>query len=209
MDATVIKEESLTEIARAVGKGAEIDKLTEAAMTGAMDFQTSLITRLKILEGIPRQVILQSKPTIQPGMLELAKFAVENHIKLFLVSGGFDLIAEPLARRLQFTDWAANRFKWHEDHLIPELDGPCIDANAKASWLKNWSHQFGFDQEEVWAIGDGANDALMMKHAAVAVGFDPKKILWPHLDFANHSGSHRLMHELLKCLQATKNLSLS
>ncbi|HEY5321083.1 MAG TPA: HAD hydrolase family protein, partial [Galbitalea sp.] len=54
------------------------------------------------------------------------------------------------------------------------LTGPVIDAEAKASTLREWAADFGVPLSHTIAVGDGANDLPMMAITGLAVGFDAK-----------------------------------
>ena len=49
MDSTIIKEESLDEIAEEAGIGDEIKNITKKAMKGELDFKDALLKRIKLL----------------------------------------------------------------------------------------------------------------------------------------------------------------
>ena len=54
------------------------------------------------------------------------------------------------------------------------VDGPSIDAAAKAVALREWAAEFGVPMARTVAIGDGANDLVMMEAAALSIAFDAK-----------------------------------
>jgi phosphoserine phosphatase len=197
MDATVIAEESLVEIARVCGKQEEIEALTTRAMAGGMDFKESLRLRLSILKGLTRDQVLSIQPTICRGMTDISFWAKEQQIPLFLISGGFVDLAEPIARQLEFRDFKANRFAWDQDIMAGDCDGPILDGHGKRDAVLAWCQHLGIAPTACVTIGDGANDRLMMEVSGLAVGFCPKKTLWPILDVANHTGDHRF---LIHCL---------
>lgn len=193
MDATVIEEESLVEIAKVAGKSREIEDMTTAAMGGGMDFKESLKARLALLRGVDRIQVLSVKPTFSRGMTQLAAWCHQNHIPMFLVSGGFVDLAGPIAAQLGFKDYRANRFAWNGDKLAGEVEGEIIDAAGKRNAVSAWCNIHGFSPERCLAIGDGANDLLMMDFCGLAAGFSPKKVLWEHLEIANHTLDHRFL----------------
>lgn len=190
MDATVIEEESLVEIARLAGKQAEVEALTDVAMSGQMDFSESLRARLKILAGLRKSELNNIQPTLCPGMQNLSDWCHKNGIQTFLITGGFREFAAPVAQKLGFTDFKSNRFAWDGDLMQGEVEGAIIDANGKKQAVFDWCVSLGIDPLHTVAVGDGANDRLMLKSCGMAVGFRPKRVLWPHLDFANHTGDH-------------------
>lgn len=202
MDATVIQEESLVEIAAAAGKKREVEEITTAAMAGGLDFKDSLKARLLILRGLDRSNILNIKPSISAGMSQLALWCHQNRIPIFLVSGGFVDLAGPIAMQLGFKDFRANRFAWDGDRLAGYVDGDIIDAEGKRTAVSQWCQVHNLNPKKCIAVGDGANDRLMMDFCGLSVGFSPKKILWPFLDMANHTGDHRLLMDVLAPLQS-------
>jgi phosphoserine phosphatase len=198
MDATVIKEESLVEIAGAAGVLSEIEALTQSAMAGDVDFSQSLRARLKILKGTSRDVVTSVKPTLQPGIADLCSWARTANIPYFLVSGGFIDLAGPLANSLGFKDLEANRFEWIDDKLSGGIVGPIVDGERKLEAIKSWCQRYRFDLSRCIAVGDGANDAPMLKACGLGVGFLPKSVLLPILKLSNQTGHHGLLLDLLK-----------
>ena len=61
MDSTIIKEESLDEIAEDAGIGNEIKKITKKAMRGELDFKDALLKRIKLLNNYPLENIFTVK----------------------------------------------------------------------------------------------------------------------------------------------------
>ena len=197
MDATVIAEESLVEIARTAGKEKEIEAITTKAMAGVMDFKESLTLRLGMLKGLHRDQILSIKPTINSGMSVLADWCHDRNIPMFLISGGFVDLAGPVASELKFKDFKANRFAWDGDRIAGRVDGDIIDGEGKKLAVANWCQIHNLDIKKSIVIGDGANDLPMMSLAGLAVGFAPKKTLWPHLHVLNATGNHRFLQAAL------------
>lgn len=198
MDGTLIEEESLVAIAKVANKEHAVEQLTTLAMRGEMDFKTSLKQRLRLLKGLTRNEVLSIKPTVCRGVSEVFQWCKDNNIKLFLISGGFFELAEPLAKKLGCFDFLANRFAWQGDVMDGDVDGEIIDAEGKKEAVINWIKSNHIDYGRCLVVGDGANDLLMMKTGGLAVGFRPKKILWPHLNVANHTGDHRFLLESIR-----------
>ena len=197
MDATVIAEESLVEIAKAAGKESEVAALTAKAMAGGMDFSQSLRLRLSILKGTHRDVVLGIKPHLNPGIRALADAMNARGVKLFLVSGGFMDLAAPVAKDLGFLDVRANRFAWKGDVLAGGLEGDIVGAEGKREAVEHWCDLHRLDPMRCIAVGDGANDQNMMAICGLAVGFEPKKALWDKISVCNAVGDHGLLLELL------------
>ena len=51
MDSTIIREESLDELAKLIGKEKEISFITNEAMNGRVQFKKALLDRVAILKG--------------------------------------------------------------------------------------------------------------------------------------------------------------
>src|SRR5690606_20891461 len=59
MDATVIEEESVVELARLKGLEEPVNRVTEEAMAGKLDFEQALRARVKLLAGIATEDVMQ------------------------------------------------------------------------------------------------------------------------------------------------------
>ena len=198
MDATVIREESLVEIAKLAGKEQAVASMTRDAMAGGMDFAQSLTKRVALLNGTSKDVVHSCPHTFMPGFLDFAQFLKSRNIKLFLISGGFlDLVAKVGAQG-DFDDWHANQFGWNEDFLDGTVLHPIVDAEGKASAVKAWGQKFGFDLNDCYAIGDGANDLKMLNLVGVPIGMSPKPILWPHIHINVKQGHYEFLKKLME-----------
>jgi len=94
-----------------------------------------------------------------------------------LVSGGFLSFAEPVARTVGFDRVRANRLVFAGGKLSGEVGDPIVDAMAKRNALIETREQLGLAREDVLAIGDGANDKLMVEEAGLGVAFRAKAAL--------------------------------
>ncbi len=199
MDSTVILEESIVELARAAGSHESVARITERAMAGEIDFETALRERVATLKGLSSSVLAEvsQRLTLANGIQAFAGFAREIRLPLFLVSGGFSILAATVARRVGFDGWFANDLQVADGRLTGQLEGPVVDADAKRAFLESTCLRLGIKPDQVCAVGDGANDIPMLKAAGVAVGFSPKPVLLDACDAANFSGDHRFLAPLL------------
>jgi phosphoserine phosphatase len=94
-----------------------------------------------------------------------------------LVSGGFLSFAEPVARTVGFDRVRANRLVFAGGKLSGEVGDPIVDAMTKRDSLIEAREQLGIKREEVLAIGDGANDKLMIEEAGLGIAFRAKPTL--------------------------------
>ncbi|MEJ2123937.1 MAG: phosphoserine phosphatase SerB [Alphaproteobacteria bacterium] len=179
MDSTIIGQESLDEIADAVGIGPQITAITERAMRGEMDFETALKERIELLKGFPEaklQSILDERITLNPGAETLLATMLKNNARAVLVSGGFTLFTQAIAERLGFDAHYGNRFIM-EDGAITGVAEPILGQDAKLATLRQEAADNGIDLTEVIAVGDGANDLSMLKAAGVGVAYHAKPIV--------------------------------
>lgn len=199
VDATVISEESLDVLADCAGKMPEIAAITQQGMTGAISFATSLRRRLSILQGIPESFLITTleKLNLAPGMQEFADVLQQEGIALYLVSGGFTHIVEPIAKQLHATGFHANTLSIQDGKLTGAWEGPLVDAAGKASFVQETCLLHGWLRQDIAVVGDGFNDREMMATSDFAIGFQPKAQLIPYLHAANYTGDHRWLIALL------------
>jgi phosphoserine phosphatase len=113
--------------------------------------------------------------TVTQGVPELIAAVHAAGGQVAIVSGGFHELLDPLASRLGLDHHRANRLEAVGGVLTGRVDGPIIDAEAKAVALREWRDSAGVEPRAVVAIGDGANDLAMMAEAGLSVAFDAKQ----------------------------------
>ncbi len=175
-DSTLIRNEVIELIADEAGRGAEVAAATEAAMRGEVDFAASLRSRVEALAGVPvaafARVLARVEPT--PGVRELIAAVHDRGGSVGVVSGGFHEILDTVAPSLGVDIWRANRLAVTDGALSGSVDGDIVDAAGKATALREWAAERGVPMPLTIAIGDGANDLLMMAAAGLGVAFNAK-----------------------------------
>jgi phosphoserine phosphatase len=175
-DSTLIRNEVIELIADEAGRGTEVAAATEAAMRGEVDFAESLRSRVAELAGVPvaafDRVLARIEPT--PGVRELIDAVHARGGIAAVVSGGFHEILDTVAPGLGVDVWRANRLAHTDGALTGIVDGPIVDAAGKAAALREWAADYGVPMSQTFAIGDGANDLVMMDAAAVGIAFNAK-----------------------------------
>ncbi|MBZ4486483.1 phosphoserine phosphatase SerB [Microbacterium sp. cx-55] len=175
-DSTLIRNEVIELLADEAGRGAEVAAATEAAMRGEVDFASSLRSRVAALRGVPTSAFARVQTRIEPtpGVRELVAAVHERDGIVAVVSGGFHEILDELAPSLGVDVWRANRLGVADGLLTGEVDGDIVDAAAKARALQEWCDTYRVDPRRSVAIGDGANDLLMLGAAALGLAFNAK-----------------------------------
>lgn len=175
-DSTLIRNEVIELLADEAGRGAEVAAATEAAMRGEVDFAASLRSRVSALTGVPvsafARAIARIEPT--PGVRELIDAVHARGGRVGVVSGGFHEVLDTVAPDLGVDVWRANRLAVADDALTGEVDGPIVDAAAKADTLREWAADHDVPIGLTFAIGDGANDLRMMAAAGLGIAFNAK-----------------------------------
>lgn len=175
-DSTLLRNEVIELIADEAGRGREVAAATEAAMRGEVDFATSLRSRVQELRGVPlsafARVLARVEPT--PGAAELIAAIHARGGVAAVVSGGFHEVLDTVAPSLGVDRWRANRLVATEGVLTGEVDGTIVDAAGKASALREWAEASGVPLSRTIAVGDGANDLLMMAEAGLGLAFNAK-----------------------------------
>lgn len=184
MDSTLIQQEVIDELARAVGLYDECAAITAAAMRGEApytDFAASLRARVKLLKGVPLSIWSDLKKdviTFTPGARELIKALRGLGWKTAVLSGGFMPLAEWVKSELGL-DFALANFLQEDNEkqcLTGELiDGKdIVDGDMKRTVLIRLAEEYGIAKERIVAVGDGANDLKMMEAAGLGIAFHAK-----------------------------------
>ena len=184
MDSTIIKEESLDELAKLIGLEKEVSIITEEAMNGEIDFQEALIKRVSMLKNQPTEILnnLKNNININIGAKELIKTMNSNGAQTVLVSGGFTFLTEYLKIILGFSFTHANTLQISKSNnglevLTGKVELPILDKKAKLQILKQYAEKLNLNLEETICVGDGANDIEMIQNAGLGVSYNGKDIL--------------------------------
>lgn len=185
-DSTLIREEAIELLAEEAGSLAHVAAVTERAMRGELDFAASLRERVATLRGVDVSVLprVRERMTPTPGIEALIAGVHAAGGRVGVVSGGFHELLDPLAERLGLDFCRANRLVVADGRFTGEVDGPVIDADAKATALVEWAADAGIPLSRTIAVGDGANDLRMLGRAALGVAFCAKPIVRAQADLA-------------------------
>ena len=179
VDGTLILEEVIDLLGREAGCEEEIAQITSQAMQGELDFESSLRKRVSLLEGLPVSVFEKVFDSIHltPNAQEFISILQKNGILVGLVSGGFSPIVERLAKSLGIVYFSANQLEVKDGLLTGKLVGAIISPELKQATLEKWRKELQLPKERTVAIGDGANDLLMLKSAGLGIAFCAKEVL--------------------------------
>jgi len=179
MDSTLVDAEIIDELAKAAGVEEEVKKLTEKAMNGEIDFKNALEERVKLLKGLPVEVMERIYENIKltEGAKELIESLKKAGYKVALVSGGFTFFTEKLKKELGLDYAFGNELEIKDGKLTGRLKGRIITAEEKAKIIEEIAKKEGIKRENIVAVGDGANDKIMIEKAGLGIAFNAKKAL--------------------------------
>ena len=177
VDGTLILEEVIDLLGREAGFEEEISQITSLAMRGELNFESSLRKRVSLLEGLPVSAFdkVFNYIHLSPNAQEFISILQNNGILVGLVSGGFTQIVERLAKSLDIGYFSANKLE--VGLLTGKLVGQIISPEIKQATLEQWRKELKLSKERMVAIGDGANDLLMLKSAGLGIAFCAKEVL--------------------------------
>ena len=199
MDSTVIEIECIDEIAALAGVGKQVAEVTELAMQGKLDFAQSLHQRVATLKGAPESILASVAADIplMPGLETLVDQLKQQNWTVAIASGGFTYFADHLKQLLALDAAHANVLEIVDGKLTGKVLGNVVDAQAKADCLLSLQQQKQLPHCQTVAMGDGANDLVMMNAAHLGVAFHAKPIVLKQADSTiSHSGLDCLLHWL-------------
>lgn len=187
MDSTLISIECIDEIADMMGIKPQISAITEAAMRGELDFASSLRKRVALLKGLPDsalQRVVDERLQFNPGTQRWIDTCKANNIKTMVVSGGFTFFAQYVKNTLGLDYAVSNTLEIVDGQLTGNIIGDIVDAQRKADELLKLRDQLGLQAHQTIAIGDGANDLVMMSVAGIGVAYHAKPVVQEKATYA-------------------------
>ena len=177
MDSTMIGQECVDELADFAGLKAHVAGITERAMRGEIAFEPALRERVALLKGLPVSVVdevLKQRITATPGGRELVATMRAHGAWTCLISGGFTLFTEVVAKLIGFQENRANRLQIDDGKLTGEVVEPVLGRAAKLATLIELRESFDLDNIDTLVVGDGANDLGMIEAAGLGVAYHAK-----------------------------------
>jgi phosphoserine phosphatase len=167
-----------------------VSAITHQAMNGEFDFSESLRRRVKLLAGLDARHLhdLADKLPLTDGAANLVKVLKGLGYKVGIISGGFTVAADRLKDILGLDFAYANKLDIADGKLSGTVTEPIVDAEKKADLLEWVAHKERIPLEQTIAIGDGANDALMLAQAGLGIAFHAKATLKKSADTSVSTG---------------------
>jgi phosphoserine phosphatase len=177
MDSTLINIECIDEIADFIGKKPQVAAITAAAMRGELNFEQSLTQRVALLAGLDATAldhVYEERLRPNPGAERMIAGLRSRGIKVALVSGGFTYFTDRLKSRLNLDFARANSLEIIDGRLTGKVLGTIVGAEGKRAFLLELCRQLDITMQRTVAVGDGANDLLMMNAAGLSIAYHAK-----------------------------------
>jgi phosphoserine phosphatase len=191
MDSTMIRQECVDELAEEAGVGAYVKEITARAMNGELDFESALRERVGLLRDLDVAVIdkvLAERITFMPGGATLLATMKANGAYAALVSGGFTAFTSKVAAALGFDENRANTLIVEKGVLTGEVGAPILGKQAKVDALEDITARLRISEQDVMAVGDGANDLGMLHRAGMGVALHAKPAVAAECDIRVNFG---------------------
>jgi phosphoserine phosphatase len=190
VDSTFVKGEFIDELANLIGVKDQVAEITRRAMRGEVDFKQALAERVKLLEGLPMDQALSlcERFELTPGADDFVRTLKHLGFRVGLVSGGFDFFVDRLKERFGLDFAFSNELEVEDGKLTGKVRGTVVDSERKAQILKDMAQVYKCRLEQTVAVGDGANDMLMLQTAGLGIAFRAKPKLQEVADMSlNHN----------------------
>lgn len=179
MDSTLIQTEVIDELAKLAGVGEQVERITESAMRGELDFQQSFRKRVSLLKGLPETALhaIQDRVPLMDGAERLIRTLQRLGYKTAILSGGFTFVGRELQRRLGIDYLHANDLDIRNGVVTGAVATDIVDGARKAFFLRQIAQSENLSLEQVIAVGDGANDLPMLNIAGLGIAFRAKPLV--------------------------------
>jgi len=178
-DSTLMDGETIDFFAEELGLGEEVSKITEAAMSGELDFFESLQQRVGLLKGLEYSIVEKISHNLpyMKGAKETIAELKSRGMKVVCFSGGFRS-ATGYAKNILGYDADFSNVLHHKNQILTGLVGGDMMFNySKGDMLVRLQGLLGVKEDETLVCGDGANDLSMFAHAGTRVAFCAREIL--------------------------------
>ncbi|KAI1766008.1 phosphoserine phosphatase serb [Hypoxylon sp. FL1150] len=181
MDSTLITQEVIDLLAATITDppdlAAKVADITHRAMLGELEFDAAFRERVGLLKGLPVTIFEQLRPVLNvtKGVVEIMRSFKKLGVKTAVLSGGFLPLTSWLAGELGIDYAFANEVVIDDTgRLTGEVKGRIVGRERKQELLLEIAKKEGIPLDQVVAVGDGANDLLMLDTANLGVAWNAK-----------------------------------
>lgn len=178
-DSTLMDGETIEFLAKDFRIEEQIKTITKSAMEGHLDFFESLTKRVSLLKGLSENrvnEICQNLP-FMPGAKETIEELKKLGYKVVCFSGGFKSATVPAKSILGLDAEFSNILHFKESKMTGMVGGEMMFSTSKGQVLQTLQGLLGVSEKDTIAVGDGANDLSMFRHAETKIAFCAKEVL--------------------------------
>lgn len=178
-DSTLMDGETIDFFAAELGLEEKVAAITEEAMQGKLDFFESLITRVKLLEGLDYNKVVEigRDLPLMPGAYDIIKELQKRGYKTVCFSGGFRVGTEPAKEKLGLDADFSNILHAKDGKLTGQVGGEMMFDYSKGQMIQRIQRLLNVSRTDTLVVGDGANDRSMFAYADTRVAFCAKDVL--------------------------------
>jgi len=176
VDSTVCQNEAIDDLAEFVGVADDVKRITNAAMGGNMSFKEALRLRLNIIRPSSKSIDQFNKhqrAQLTSGIQELICLLHQRGVPVYLVSGGFRLLINPIATQLDIpvSNVYANTVFFNECGEYAGFDETELtcESGGKGRVIQLLKETHGYNK--LIMVGDGATDLESCPPADGFIGF--------------------------------------
>ena len=180
MDSTLITQEVIDLLAATITDppdlAARVADITHRAMLGELEFDAAFRERVALLKGLPDTIFDQLRPVLDvtPGVRPLVRALKRLGVKTSVLSGGFLPLTSWLAKEIGIDYAHANEVVIEDGRLTGDVKGLIVGKERKRDLLREIAAKEKISLDQVVAVGDGANDLLMLDAAGLGVAWNAK-----------------------------------
>jgi phosphoserine phosphatase len=198
IESVLIDGEFFPALAERVGRGPEVQKLTELGIAGKIDWKKGLEDRLKILEKAGAGYQLCKEVTMELPMTDGAAEVVKELKKMGAIvigiSGGPSMLAKRVKHELGMDYVFANDLVFKAGSLV----GYKVFLDGKKSTIFNSTFGKFLAEKKKAAVVDGANDLPLFDFVDLRIGYNAQEVVRRRADITLERGEFRQIPGLIR-----------
>jgi len=177
MNGTIASRHTSIALAEAAGKKREAERIVEMRANGDLKLGGRVSTT-KLLKGLSMEKAKEVVEGIQPaeGVKELVSALKEKGVECAIVTTGYDIAAEALAKKIGVSEVHANRLMEKEGMLTGEYSKDIVTPEDKVKVVEGMRKEKGLEKNEIAVIGDSLSDTKLFDRYK-AFAYRRKRIL--------------------------------
>jgi phosphoserine phosphatase len=118
--------------------------------------------------------VIAERITLTPGGRALVQTMRKHGALTCLVSGGFTLFTDRIAKMIGFDENRGNTLAVTGGKFEGLVAEPILGREGKLAALLELTARLGIDLKDTMAVGDGANDLAMIERSGLGVAYHAK-----------------------------------